>query len=72
MGPVEQRIFQQTETTPFSRADWLGRKVLRGGKKLRTNIYQYQGKVYTVIGGRAVECEEAAAIRRERIAQGYD
>ena len=69
---IEQRIYDESNTTPFCRADWLGRKVLRGGKKLRTNIYQYQGKVYTVIGGRAVECEDAAAYRRERIEQGYD
>ena len=72
MGPIEKKLYDDTEQGEFTRADWLGRKVLRGGRKLRSNIYQYQGKVYTVIGGRALECEDAARYRTERIQQGLD
>ena len=47
MGPVEQRLYDSTEQGTFTRADWLGRKVLRGGTLIRKNVYRYEGKYYT-------------------------
>ena len=70
MGPVEQRLYDSTEQGTFTRADWLGRKVLRGGTIIRKNVYRYEGKYYTVIGGRAVECEDAARYHEERHRDG--
>ena len=72
MGPVEKRLYDETETTAFTHADWLGRKVLRQGVFVCRNVYKWQGKYYTVIGGRAVECDHSRAYHAEREQQKLD
>lgn len=71
-APVEQRLTDAPDETPFSHADWLGRKILRGGKKICKNVYKFQGKFYTVIAGRVVERSQAEAYHEERRLRGLD
>lgn len=71
-APIEQRLTDAPDATAFTHADWLGRKILRGGKFICKNVYKYQGNFYTVIAGRVVERLQAERYHEERRLRGLD
>lgn len=71
-APIEQRLTDAPDETPFCNADRLGRQILRRGRQVDKNTYKLNGTYYTVIAGRVVDRDTATRYHEERRLRGLE